>query len=746
MGSPSRDPPGLRPGRDAGTRVKLGSPEVPLLAQRRRRRLQDESDDELFFTPKTVRESAGRSEAGKGAAHAAPATFEMPTSVSTQLKERASPHKVGAAGPRLLPEEEMRRAHRSSQAMMHDLPYAVDPSVPLPPACARLLELHAAVEQSLLVHVATNGAPGAESFDEEGSPSGATVRRVRLPNLISFTALRPMVERASRRSLDLHEFRRLVWLWANAVGAPSSAAPPSTAPSPGAPPPSEVRGMGFIVSRMRTLDSASRKRVYDWGIGIELVHNRPSTWRRPATPPLEVSYGPPQNTVSPGAGGCAASSPSRAAPVGPPQTPPRRRQPSNQTVHTSPAQQSPARSPARDDMSNIAVWNHGLEERRAELAHRLRRLVAHAHHTWLQDTQRALDECPLRTASDAEQGTAPIPKTPAKGGEMPAGYQLDEHGLLTPAATRTPGGHTVRYRYGMDDGGTPPTSPLATRSRAAPLTPPRPSTPPSDRALPQTPPVPTSPLAGRSRNAQLLTPESPPQTKRRIAPPSPAPAPAPPAPPTLTAWHPVFLEEVLPELAPVPLAKLPVLNTPAPRAPRAPQAAPVPAAPTGAPSADRPLTLEERIRAKEEARNAAQAARAASGGAPGVGATLKERATLSRLAEMAEAVYMLSSSSAVPAARTAHGRQTRMLAMHDVLSNLEKSSKIALSRAESRDAVSMLVKIAPEWLATTQVGGREWLRVCSDPAAGITLRSVREKIRAAMRAANTEGQQVLSAP
>ena len=113
---------------------------------------------------------------------------------------------------------------------------------------------------------------------------------------------------------------------------------------------------------------------------------------------------------------------------------------------------------------------------------------------------------------------------------------------------------------------------------------------------------------------------------------------------------------------------------------------------------------------------------------------------------MAEAVYMLSSSSAVPAARTAHGRQTRMLAMHDVLSNLEKSSKIALSRAESRDAVSMLVKIAPEWLATTQVGGREWLRVCSDPAAGITLRSVREKIRAAMRAANTEGQQVLSAP
>lgn len=45
----------LRPGRDAATRVKLGSPEGPVLA-RRRKRLDDSSDEEPLITPKIVRE------------------------------------------------------------------------------------------------------------------------------------------------------------------------------------------------------------------------------------------------------------------------------------------------------------------------------------------------------------------------------------------------------------------------------------------------------------------------------------------------------------------------------------------------------------------------------------------------------------------------------------------------------------------------------------------------------------------
>ncbi|WFD01509.1 hypothetical protein MOBT1_000175 [Malassezia obtusa] len=55
---------------------------------------------------------------------------------------------------------------------------------------------------------------------------------------------------------------------------------------------------------------------------------------------------------------------------------------------------------------------------------------------------------------------------------------------------------------------------------------------------------------------------------------------------------------------------------------------------------------------------------------------------LSRLAEMAEAIYLLFVSSNVPT-QARQGRTQRVLPLYDVLSALEKSAKIAMSRAES---------------------------------------------------------------
>ena len=627
----------LRPGADAYTRVPPSSSAEPL--QRRKRIARSPSPDTLF-TARDVREtcvSAYRPR--RKLSHAADAltphaSFDMPQGVTRRLAERASPRSPTL--PRHYVSTPALRAQRA--ALSGVLPYSIPDTLPLTPEGAHMLELHIAIEQCLLVHMATCGAPGTEFTDEP--MGGRLARRVRIPNIISFSALRPMVERAARRSMQPDDFRRVVWVWSNAVTQADWASELDEMP------PAQVNGMGFLVTRTRTTDG--RRKGYDWGIGIELWYNRP------APPPLEVAFGPQNNNVSPS-------------------TPPRRR-----GVATPPASPKSPKSPNRSDMSNIAVWNHGLEERRTEFMRRLRTLTALAHHHWAiqthqdEDVQDAIApgvraaHGALARMMDGHSGASkqePLLESPAiefpatpQSTRIPASYQLGPGGILTPGATRS-GKHAQRIAHGPVD-------------------------------------MPESPLAHKSASRPVQQ---------------------------LCDWHPDFMA-ASEALAIVPLARLPMLQA-VPRASELEPTQPKPTepAPPAEPVPTR-LSLEERIRAKEEARKHVAAQ---PGHAP---VSLKHQAVLSRLGEFADALYLLFTTSPVPIMRSRSGAQSSKLPLVDVLGTLEQSSKISLGRRESRDAVKTLMSLAPGWLDITSVGGVEWLCLRNDPANGCGLRNVRDRI------------------
>lgn len=690
---------GLRPGADAYTRVHPHDDGVVPM-QRRKRVARSPSPDDDFFTARDVRETCvPANRPRRKTAHvddtlSSSATFDIPQGVTRRLAERASPRTPTMPRHRI-----STPALRAQKAALTSggLPYGVADTLPLSPEGVHLLELHVGIEQCLLVHMATSGAPGAEYTEE--LLDDRIARRVRIPNLISFSALRPMVERASRRSMQPDDFRRVAWIWSNPVTSEDWAAESDEHEMP----PAQVHGMGFLVTRTRAFDG--RRRGYDWGIGIELWYNRP------APPPLEVGFGTEGNNVAP-------STPPRRRNVGvlasPPTSP-------LQSPLKSPGKspvKSPGRSPGKADMSNIAIWNHGLEERRTEFTRRLRLLTAYAHRQWASQTQRdepledmvtpgvraahgalakMMQECtpqpppPLPPKQQQQQQLPVPPLTPPESQsllegspflEMPstpqsmrisAGYRLGPGGVLTPGPTRS-GKHAQRVtQHALE----PPESPLA--SRTAP---------------------------GKSR--------------------------------ILVAWHPDFMA-CSDTLAIVPHARLPMLQAvprkivehepvvadapaPAPAAAAATNAA-LPATPSARPS------LEERIRAKEEARKRAAAQ-------PGRQPTsLKHQAVLSRLGEFADALYLLFTTAPVPAVHTRTGAQSSKLPFADVLTTLENSAKIALGRRESRDAVSKLMELVPGWLDLSTVGGVEWLGLHNDPSSGRGLRDVREKIAQAAAAA-----------
>ncbi|WFD31827.1 hypothetical protein MSPP1_002867 [Malassezia sp. CBS 17886] len=729
-----------------------------------RKRLDDSDDDELFLTPKSVRESVPSRHTME---ESEPATFALPGSVTKRLVERASPNKLSVAAPRASPPMQQ-HGNEDAARPAQGVAYELDGALPMPRAAQLLQEFHGAVEQSLLVHMATHGAPAAET--EAEGPCGG--RRVRISNVIPFQTLRPMVERTCRRTFSPPDFRRLVWVWMHAMGdretagsarvrvedAAAEADGPETrhdAARDGSPCP--LAGMGFLVSRVRSIDPLTRRRAYDWAIGLEMTYNRPVNYVRVVTPPLEVGFGDTPKRSPAGHDGCSARTPegpaARARPARPstpppdapggaggpnahrvplPHTPPRRRPAaaaaSPEALLTSPD----PRVGQREDMSNLAVWNNGLEDRRAELARRLRVLLAQKHAAFLQghglpvepllteDAEtRSLRAPPLfgspspapqlpdsympawqppvspsrapRHARPAPPTCAP-PATPEKT-HIPTGFRLGADGLLTPTATRTSESHAARIRdrapwhsaHGADAMLSPPGSPLADRSAKA---------------------------ARRSASpSPVRHPASPPRTRVATR--------------TLVRWHAAFLASVdAAEL--VPQASLPSLHPPAPveRIKRTPAPTADVSQPTGG-------SLEERIRAKEQARMHACGKSALAGAGPG---RLHARSILSRLGETADALHVLYTSSGAPAAHTRTGRQTRVLPLSDVLATLESSSKTVLSRRESDAAVRMLMAVAPGWLETRRVGGREWLRLHNDPGAGLALRDVRARIAAAAAA------------
>ena len=447
------------------------------LAQRRKRMLEE--DDAEVMTPKTLREAyVPRQHVAHVGADLQPAVFDAPTA---RLVKRASPTTTKRA-PAFFSPQDIASSSRAARRMEELLPYATHSSLPLPSAFQQLVTFHKAVEQALLVHMATHGAPAAEPCTS--SPR----RRVVIPHVLTFQRLRMMVERTCRRTFDINDFRRLVWIWSHAPGMPSETT-------------DDTGGMGFLVTRTRSMDVHTRRKTYDWAIGIEMaLHRAP-------TAPLQVQYGSPRN---------GAASPTPASP------PP-----------------SPTR---RENMSHLAIWNAGIDDRRRELVYRLTQVVAAAHAQWIETHHLSQDDCldSLVPASHTALTRAMMePVTPTKR----AGHT----GLLTPSASRSKDGHAPRIAPSIEDM-PPPTSPLGART------------------LPSTPPPST-------HKRVLGSPMRSPMTHR------------------LMRWHPDFALESMP---PIPLAQLPPLAAPQPSAHVYPTPAP-PAAPvTG-------LSLEERIRAKEQA-------------------------------------------------------------------------------------------------------------------------------------------------
>ena len=369
------------------------------LAQRRKRMLEE--DDAEVMTPKTLREAyVPRQHVAHVGADLQPAVFDAPTA---RLVKRASPTTTKRV-PAFFSPQDIASSSRAARRMEELLPYATHSSLPLPSAFQQLVTFHKAVEQALLVHMATHGAPAAEPCTS--SPR----RRVVIPHVLTFQRLRMMVERTCRRTFDINDFRRLVWIWSHAPGMPSETT-------------DDTGGMGFLVTRTRSMDVHTRRKTYDWAIGIEMaLHRAP-------TAPLQVQYGSPRN---------GAASPTPASP------PP-----------------SPTR---RENMSHLAIWNAGIDDRRRELVYRLTQVVAAAHAQWIETHHLSLDDCldSLVPASHTALTRAMMePVTPTKR----AGHT----GLLTPSASRSKDGHAPRIAPSIEDM-PPPTSPLG--ARTLPSTPP----------------------------------------------------------------------------------------------------------------------------------------------------------------------------------------------------------------------------------------------------------------------------------
>ncbi|WFC95058.1 hypothetical protein MBRA1_001699 [Malassezia brasiliensis] len=232
---------------------------------------REDSDEELFLTPKSVRESYVRDDSRSHAKRRAvplndalgpPVKLELGGSTA-RLMERASPRKSNL--PKFHTEEDLDRERFVAQQMCSKAHYEFDDALPLPNHLQFLLDIHVAVEQSILVHMATSGAPAAEAHDD------GLARCLRIANVIHFHTLRPMVERTLRRTFTMADFKRLVWVWSH---SPGSDLPLPSSPAPA---PMEAGGMGFVVSRARTIDPHSHKRTYDYGIGIEMQLYEPKS-------------------------------------------------------------------------------------------------------------------------------------------------------------------------------------------------------------------------------------------------------------------------------------------------------------------------------------------------------------------------------------------------------------------------------------------------------------------------------------
>lgn len=705
-------------------------------------------------------------------AYPKPAGSPQAASLPTQLAADGADHEDPFGGGSITTSQRQ-KTHDLFPTKLSLLPYNLSPALPLPEHYASLLTLHIALEHALVVHLATAGA-GAASSEQQGDDHA-----VRLPNLITYSALRPLVERTGGRRLGSEELARLVWVWSDVGSSGEEKSQRDQDQDKDA----DVGGLGFLVNRTRTLDARTGKRTWDWGLGIELSLSRAlgsATARRPQTPPVEVSF---RNAAT-----AAPSSPvpsSTSSPAGP-STPTRRsRTSSGEALLASPRRRNDGLRTGREGMSLVALWNNGIEVRKMEVARRLRERAGRLHQAWLDSPA-----CTSATASCLSEAETPrtmhtekyaekddVPRTPSRKMTRVGDAQIGADGLPTPSATRSRSG-TGSRRNGrimhFDPAeldaemsaeeeeeeeearmllkgslATPPATPVSARGQRA--------------------------VAQRRAHTEVDVASS--STYAEVAW-------SPPAEGTvLETWHPLF---DLSSLPPIPRATLPSLRDPAPSlygnggglfaaqgirglaqsrrlpgfgsdkagsaqtqahaGPETPVKGVSTAAEVDQSTAGRATSLLDRIRAKETAKRAEllrasqrrssnQAASGTGAGVPadgnvelaGIMSSFKRRSTLSRLPDVAEALYLLFTSSSTPSSLPTR-RRVPVLPLADVLSSIGKSAKVALSRAEAREALELLRELAPGFVEIRKVGNGEWATLKTGEMA-VGLKEVRERIR-----------------
>lgn len=153
--------------------------------------------------------------------------------------------------------------------------------VALPPHLQHLMSLHSAFNLALSLHIASN--------PPVLPPHAPDTVKLAVPNITNLLSVRSAVEQAGRKRFGQAELQRLAWLWtwdgetmptdktvsvkdAQGTKAEGTEAdnPFLVSPKPSVSEPTEVVGLSYLIAPTRTLDPLTGRRVYTYGIGIEL--------------------------------------------------------------------------------------------------------------------------------------------------------------------------------------------------------------------------------------------------------------------------------------------------------------------------------------------------------------------------------------------------------------------------------------------------------------------------------------------
>lgn len=829
----------------------LGSPsKSPLLSRlgdtpkaQALRMIVDEDDEDAYITPRGVRQRAkglplppmatvNAAAVFRGAqlpaSSSAPSLVPKPVEAAAVPSSLSSLHGAGLSHAEIssdataLVEEDQIQLPQPKHVLASDLP--------LPSFYSSLLTLHVALEHALVVHLATAGCASAtlessaQLSDDDLSDSVLnqdTERRqtktVRLPNLISYTALRPLVERSGGRRLGPTELKRLASVWVDFHRSSSASSSAKEAVSRDED--EEVRGLGFIVSKTRSMDPRTGRRALDWGIGIELEIKRSL---RPRTPPTQVNFGGVQVQSSPLLPSCSEGFDERL--LGTPKMPATRcttpppsseRKVRSPFIHSSPLLSSPRRKPransptpsktasspklrsstsmgaakAREGMSVVAMWNNGLETRKAEVGRRLRERCARYHQLWL-DEQGISVPRPSAAGLGKTEGWRQEPATPSRreqqevvglgiaagpvsdtdhdddharlGAAPPREVVMGAGGLLTPSATRSGGPRLGKRTFYMDPseldraGLTDDESDDAEQSEVLAA---GPSLKGKQSLIDE-----VSSTVVRSSKSMPRLHSAPDSTATSVATVAKDEAGEVPMEGTeLHRWHPEFPLDDPRVVRPVPLATLPSLapglSTPHRNKDRSLFGAadpPTPSKPikyipavdlaSATATTSSALTLRERIAAKEQLRRTASlpSLTASSSGSMTPMQALSQRALVSRLPEFCSILFMLFSNGTTLSSNGITRSPT--LPMQDLLAKLAKSVKIHMSTRECRQAIDVLGRIAPGFLMVISpstdggsTGGNEFVRMGHNHATGAVwrLNDIRARIASELNGSST---------